>query len=86
MDDHVTNYYEIVSCADSLDLCVKWNVLSYDPRPSAGGSSPASGTTKQNHPNQQLPVRMICFCFRPAGCSLLPASPYHRILRGEALQ
>lgn len=26
MDDYVTNYYETVSCADSLDLCIKWNV------------------------------------------------------------
>lgn len=26
MGDYTTNYYEIVSCVDSLDLYVKWNV------------------------------------------------------------
>lgn len=26
MGDYMTNYYEIVSCVDSLDLYVKWNV------------------------------------------------------------
>ena len=26
LNDYMTNYYEIVSCADNLDLYVKWNV------------------------------------------------------------
>lgn len=42
MDDHVTNYYEIVSCADSLDLCVKWNV------PKIAGRKDASGIILQH--------------------------------------
>ena len=42
MGDHVTNYYEIVSCADSLDLCVKWNVSQI------AGHKDASGVILQH--------------------------------------
>lgn len=42
MGDYVTNYYEIVSCADSLDLCVKWNVSQI------AGHKDASGVILQH--------------------------------------
>lgn len=42
LNDYMTNYHEIVSCADNLDLYVKWNVSEI------AGSIKASGIILQH--------------------------------------
>lgn len=41
MGNYMTNYYEVVSCVDRLDLCIKWNV------PQIAGYKDASGIILQ---------------------------------------